>query len=371
MLSKSNLFYAALTFCLSGLLTLIALEIGLRFLPVSDTFLSEPVTKEQPVARFKPDRDITWSRHFNFALANKRHINNDGFFNDQDYDESDQSPLMAVIGDSFVEAVMVPYQDTLYGRLEKKLTPDKRAYSFGASGAPLSQYLVWAKHAQEAYHAKKMAFVIISNDFDESLPKYKFHQTFHQFVADSNGTLKPQLIKEYHPNWSRFIIHHSALARYLLMNLQLYNSWNKLRASLVRKSLDEKTLYVGNVPAKVEDERLFDSYKAVDAFFDNLPDYTGLKPRDIVFLVDAPRTKIYAAETMPVNGTSYFEKMRDYFLKTARKRGYETVDLMPVFWNSYQENHQKFESPQDGHWSGYGHGVVYDALLKTNWFKKF
>ncbi len=369
MPEKTKISHALLTLFLSGFLTLLALEIGLRFLPVSDSFLSQPVTFEQPVARFTPNRDVTWSREFNFEMVNQRHINNDGFFNDQDYDPEDQRPLVAVIGDSYIEAVMVPHEETVYGRLEKTLAPDRRVYSFGASGAPLSQYLIWAQYARQTYNAQKMVFTIVGNDFDESLPKYQLHQTFQQFVADENGTLKPKLIQEYHPGKSRILMRHSALARYLLMNMKLYPTLNKLKSRLLQRKLDQKTRYVGNVPAKVSEERLNDSYKAVDAFFDNLPDYTGLQKRDITFVVDAPRFLIYNAEAAATAGQSYFEKMRSYFLKVAWQRGYEAIDLHPVFSENYKKHQKKFEYPTDGHWSGYGHRVVHDALTQTKWFK--
>lgn len=369
MTVKTKFSHAVLTLALSGVITLILLEIVLRFLPVSDTFLSQSVTREQPVAKFKPNRDVTWSRGFDFAMKNNRHVNNDGFFNDQDYSAQDLKPLIAVIGDSYIEAVMVPYDETLYGRLDQTL-PGWRVYSFGASGAPLSQYLVWAKYARETYGADKMVFTIVGNDFDESLPKYLVHQTFHQFITDENGTLKPGLVNEYHPGWSRWPVTYSALARYMFINLELYTSWHKLKSKLARDKLDEKDLYVGNVPASVSDERLEDSYKAVDAFFDNLPAYSGLKPGDIAFIVDAPRFRIYEEDSMPKDGESYFEKMRSYFIKTARTRGYEAVDMTPPFWNAYKREQRKFEFPTDGHWSGYGHKIVHDVLLETRWFSQ-
>ncbi len=368
---KKKILFTLIGLSVSGLLTLILLEIAFRFLPVTDTFSSQPVTFEQPVARFKPNQEVTWSRDSNFAIVSRRRINNDGFFNDQDYDPEDTRPLMTVIGDSYVEAVMVPYEETLYGRLSETVGAEKRIYSFGASGAPLSQYLIWAKYAKEAYKPSKMVFVIVGNDFDESLPQYTFHQTFHQFAEDENGKLRPTLMQEYHPSAKRVIVQHSALLRYLLFNVQLYNTWNNLRAKLVLNKRQEEEAFIGNVPAHVSDERLYDSQKAVDAFFDNLPDYAGLRPRDIAFIVDAPRYQIYEADKLPLKGDSYFENMRSYFLKEARKRGYTTLDMTPAFFDTYQKDQQKFEYPTDGHWSGYGHEVVHEALIQTRWFKRF
>jgi hypothetical protein len=49
---------------------------------------------------------------------------------------------------------MVPYAKTLYGRLAKALDGRLRVYRFGASGAPLSQYLIWVGYAVREYGAR-------------------------------------------------------------------------------------------------------------------------------------------------------------------------------------------------------------------------
>jgi hypothetical protein len=68
---------------------------------------------------------------------------------------------------------MVPYPKTLYGRLAEKLEGRFRVYSFGASGAPLSQYLIWASYAVHKYGARAAVINVVGNDFDESHVAYK------------------------------------------------------------------------------------------------------------------------------------------------------------------------------------------------------
>ena len=63
---------------------------------------------------------------------------------------------------------MVPYAQTLYGRLAEKLAGRFRVYSFGALGASLSQYLIWAGHAVREYGARAVVINLVGNDFDES-----------------------------------------------------------------------------------------------------------------------------------------------------------------------------------------------------------
>src|SRR5262245_20909138 len=114
-------------------------EIALRLLPVATGLRSVAVTTDQPIFHFTPDRPFVYSRDWDLAMVNRGRVNNAGFINDQEYRKDDDTPLLAIVGDSMIEAQMVAYPDTLQGRLAKALEGRLRVYSFAASGAPLSQ----------------------------------------------------------------------------------------------------------------------------------------------------------------------------------------------------------------------------------------
>jgi hypothetical protein len=81
--------------------------------------------------------------------------------------------VLAVIGESYIEASSVRYPETMHGRLAKSMEGHLRVYSFAASGAPLSQYVTWARHAAKDYGATALVINVVGNDFDESLAIYK------------------------------------------------------------------------------------------------------------------------------------------------------------------------------------------------------
>ena len=147
---------------------LLAAEIVLRFLPVSTGLRSMPVTAADPVLHFTPNRPFVNSLGWNLHNVVHGRVNNAGFVNDQDY-VRDGPPLIAVIGNSFIEAQMVAYPQTLQGRLAAALKDKFRVYSFAGSGAPLSQYLIWAGYAVKEYGARAVVINVVGNDFDESL----------------------------------------------------------------------------------------------------------------------------------------------------------------------------------------------------------
>ena len=339
---------------------LIMLEIMFRFLPVYDGFSFVSVNDQQPVFHAKPDRVISTSKDWNFFNARKIRINNVGFRNDQDYTKSGSGPLIAAIGDSYVEAVQVDYEDTFYGSLAQKLDKKARVYSFGYSGAPLSQYLAWAQYATQTFGADHLNFTIISNDFDESLSWHRPREGFLLYKKCEEKTYCLHRDK-YQIGPFRPIVEASAFARYLVFNLQVMELVKKVRQNWsASKTENQEEIYVANVKANVDEQHLAESKKAVDFFFRDLPKYTGLKPNKITFTLDG---RFYEDSDKQFE-SSYFAKMRRYFTKTARAKGYKVIDMKPVFADHFSQNGQYFEFEHDKHWNELGHQLVAEELYK-------
>lgn len=353
-------------------LAIIALvaEIVLRFFPVSTGLRPRPVNAEHTVFQFEPNRDYVFSRDWNFHVANKGRVNDDGFVNDQDYLSSDaKTPLIAIIGDSFVEAQMVPYAETLQGRLAKEFAGKVRVFSFAASGAPLSQYLIWAEYVRDRYKPAGMVFVVVGNDFDESLAKYSICPGQHHFVPNDKGELELRRF-DFTPSSLSPLVYSSALARYLNLNLKLSTRVSALTRWIRGDSKPESTWYVGNTPAEYTPERMSDSQKALDAFFRELPARSGLPVDRICFLLDAMRPEIYDEAALAKARASYFGQMRAAFLKASRERFYETIDLEPFFQQRHATDNAVFEFPTDYHWNGTGHEVAARAFLGSRLQRK-
>src|SRR5260370_5502192 len=138
----------------STVLWLAAAEVVCRFLPVHSGFEVQPVDAANPIIRLRANRDYLYSHGPFLSNVNRGHVNNDGFVNDQDYQPADTRPLLAVIGDSYIEAAMVPYPLTLQGRLAAWQDGRRRVYSFAASGSSLLDYLYYAIYARQRFGAE-------------------------------------------------------------------------------------------------------------------------------------------------------------------------------------------------------------------------
>ena len=358
--------FALTSIVLSSLAVAILLEILLRCFPVNEGLRALSVNQDNPVLRYAPGRTSIYSKGWNFSVVNKGRTNNYGFISNIDYDPNSIAPLLAIIGDSYVEAAMVPYAQTTAAILAGSVGQNGRVYSFGSSGSSLSQYLAYAQYVRETFRPACLAILIIGNDFDESLLKYKSEPGYHYFEEMPNGELALKRIdREVNP-WRR-ILASSALAMYLVVNLEASQAWERLKAFRQSYSVAGQS-YAGNVPAHVNDTRLLNSQRAVDAFLSMLPSMAGIEPSRIILGMDGNRREIYGNRQEPVAG-NYFGAMRRYLIRAAEAKGFEVIDMQQKFIAHFRQHGQRFEFPTDGHWNEVGHAVFAQAMQDSPAYK--
>ena len=219
----------------------------------------------------------------------------------------DVRPLIAVVGDSYIEAEMVPLRREPAGSSGKRLAGKARVYSFAASGAPLSQYLIWARYAVSEYGASAVIINVVGNDFDESLAAYK--------TGPDSGTTWPTdnalrlRLFEYRPWMLRRIVVSSALGRYLALNLQVGALSTRLSTLLLGGPAMAEPRYAGNTATDAAPSAWPISLAAIDAFFRDLPVLVGLRPAQVALharWIPLPNAAAAAAG-------SYFDLMRRAF----------------------------------------------------------
>ncbi len=344
---------------LAAVAPLALLEVAVRFLPVSSPPYLLPVSAQQPVPRFQPDVQYQYSWGPDFAVRSVKRSNNFGYNHFADYKAEDDSPLLMVIGDSFVEAQAIDSGKSAAELLHASLGGTGRVYSIGVSGAPLSQYLVFAQYAAREFRPDAMAFFIISNDFDESLVQYKSEPRFHYFEEGPEGVRLRRV--DYQLSAAKKLLRHSALLRYLMYNVALEA---RLQALLNPGSVAAWGSRDAEAPERLE-RRVRDSRRAVDHFLELLPKMSGLGASSIVFVLDAVRPAIYTEQGLKDAEAGYHERMRRYFAARAKALGYEVVDLQPAFIARHRADGSRFEFPTDSHWNELGNALVAEELAKT------
>ncbi len=341
---------------------LLVLEIFLRFMPVVNSVYWSPVNKDDYILRHAENSIITYSKHWNFKYKNERQVNNYGFLNNQNYNKNISKPIIAVIGDSYVECMINPYEKTFYGLLSNTLE-NKVVYSFGVSGAQLSQYLVWLNYVNKEFKPDVIIVPIIANDFDESFYKYKRTRGFHYFDENLlDGTMKRV---DRVDSFFRKALMSSSLFRYVFFHLQAGDLLKKVKNLIIKAYNNDKTenRYIGNVVAEVSKEHEQDGMLAIDLFFTELDKL--IKPNQkIFFVLDAIRPNIYYDDDIFDVKKSFWFKMRSHFSKKIDNEKYKLIDMQDPFKEHYKNNKIRFEYKTDGHWNNLAHQLVFEQLKK-------
>ena len=377
LMKKLPIIKIFLTLLFSFIIIIVFVEIVLRFLPVASGFKGKFVTTQDPLLCFEPNSEFTYSVGPLMLGSNVGKINNYGFVNDNDYENNVSSPLLAVIGDSYIEAFLVPFSETIHGRISRLTT--NRVYSFGVSGSPLSQYLGYCRYIRDHFKPNGLIINVVGNDFDESLFEFKKAPGYHYFYSDLNGTLTNRLLPnqlQTHllgiipiDSFIASLMRQSRLLQYFYKNVKILSLKRRIQEHLFEG--DTKIRYVGNTEINYSQSRLKKSKLAVDAFFRDLPLNSNLSPKDILFTVDGLRQSIYDDSLRKASLESYFGVMRKYFIEQAQSLGYEVADLDNAFMIDYKISKKRFEPDYDGHWNSYAHGIVAEQVLKTTLWSRF
>jgi len=360
---RTRIILSGIVIAGASLVPILLLEVVLHVFPVSSSTAAMEVNDQNPVLRYLPNQPYIFSKGWQFEIVNTGRINNYGFVNDQDYAPHAADGPVVVIGDSYVEAMMVPYDETVQGQLSRLLKPKRLVYSLGISGAQLADYLAFAQFAWNEFHPCALVFVVVGNDFDESLAKYSTGPGYH--FAPVPDTSEYRMIRtDYRPSFWKSIMRQSVLVRYLWKTIGIGHF-----SEIISRKFGNAGRYVGNTEASSSQERLADSRTAIDQFFRELPERAKIPKSRILFVVDGVRPDVYSASGEVVEVNSYFNLMRRYFLTEAAKQGYETIDMHPRFSARHQRDGSRFEFRIDGHWNGLGHHEAAEAVASSHVFQ--
>lgn len=320
---------------------------------------------EMPFALFDPDENLLrfdtrgprtglYTAGTLSQLRAHWHINNYGWNSSIDYSPraSRSRPLIAIIGDSFIEGFQTDVDKNIAAVLRRSFEAEADVYAFGMSGAPLSEYLHLCRYVRKTFAPDIIVILVIHNDFDESLADVgnKSHQ--HQLTFEfKEGQLREHPPAAYVPSRVRRVVARSALFRYLVLNASVPQRIEMLRNRFLSRQ--------GDFNANIDVNSVTPLRETIRA----LTTYLVEKIRDesagcVVFMMDAPRRDIYRGTL----GSSNVIWMNRLLGDACGEAGVAFLDLTEVFGRDYGQYHVKFNSDIDSHWNSRGHEVAGDAL---------
>lgn len=337
------------------LLLLVCLEIFFRWvLPASD-LPRRFFDKQFGVVRF----DTTESRDGLNTIgpwAEQRgrwHVNNAGWNSDIDYHPRNERhrPLVAIIGDSFIEAFSVDVDSSIATYLRQRAGDDFDVYAFGMAGAPLSQYLQMSRYVRAVYEPDLMIVNVVENDFDQSIQEFNQGVPFFLVLKVDGESVSEVAPKPYVPNRLLRMLRHSATVRGLYLNYGL-GTWTE-RAKARRSARHDANVDVNGAAARRAKIVLATDY-VVRQFVAENPKHR------VVFVMDALRRDIYRG-TLDRSAVGWMSRL---LAESCSRHDCLFLDLNDSFAETFRREGIQFDTQFDSHWNAYGHANACDALYR-------
>jgi hypothetical protein len=323
-------------------------------LPGSDTPINAFV---DGVVRYAPDQAGVWRVRDEIAAPYR--INGQGWNSGiGDYAVARRPGVerIAVVGDSFVEALQVAWDRSVGEQMATRLTAAGRpaeVYRFGISGAPLSQYLQMIRREVGRYRPDWIVVLIVHNDFDESykLKKGRYTSSFLKLrVSDGRvtGEIPPLPWQPDALDWLR----RTATARFFVYRWQIRP---ELPVRLLLPAAHAATAANTDIGAVMSEP---ENVAAVTDFvFGEIDKAARAIGARLLLTMDADRQAIYSGNH------SQASALNRLVSETAARRHIPFLDLEPVFRAEWRAQHRRFEFASDGHWNEYGHDVAAAAIV--------
>ncbi len=315
------------------------------------------------VVRYRPHQHGVW--RIRNEIAAPYRINGQGWNSGRgDYavERRAATTRIALVGDSYVEALQVANTDSAAEVLERTLMQSGRpaeVYRFGISGAPLSQYVHMIEREVVHYRPDWIVVVVVHNDFDES---YQFKQgrytsSFMKFrVADGKviGELPPT---PWHFGAIEFM-RETATARFFLYRWQV-------RPQPIIDMLLPRAAGAAESPwaANVEIGSILAARRDVAAVADHavarLAALAGGIGARLLIAMDGDRQAIYRGDA-----ASPVLQLNGILAEAASRHGIAFLDLHPRFAADWAAHHRRFDFDADGHWNERGHSVAAAAIAR-------
>jgi hypothetical protein len=341
----------AFAFGIGVVASLLLLEGLIRVLPVTNgTYAADP-RPEWPAHVMIPNSSYTLSTGWNLRNVHHGHINNYGYASPHDYERGQAD--VAVFGDSYIEALMNDYRDTLSGSLNDYLRQKRRVLTFGMSGAEMPDYLGVAELVGPEFSPKWGVIVITGDDFIHG-----FHASPGYFKWDASRSPPIRLVPELHRSRLLKFTRTVGLLRYLRGNL----SFQPSEVIKLRRGADHAA---GTTTCR--DEILSkDDGVLLEAYAKALPQALRIPPQRLILVFDADRRSIYAGAPpgTAAGGCRTRSMLANERLATlAKAAGMHVIDTDPLFRRHFEAGRGPLDrSPLDAHWNPAAHRLVARAV---------
>jgi hypothetical protein len=348
MQAMANRLHTLLWIITGFVLTVLALELLLRALPVTGKGVyGAEFDPDWPMHHMLPDTHFTYSAGWNLENVHEGAINNMGYVAPFDFVAG--SSGIVVLGDSYIESLMNDYDTTLQGRLRKAF--DTQVMPFANSGGSMPDYLAVAKLISSRFKPEWGIILLTEGDFVEG---FSYNKGYYSWDPGRDPPVKligTEQERSALVKWARQL----ALVRYLRYNLKV----NVSRLIHAEPVLPAKPVAIECEPVTLsaQDTRL------VDTFVKELPAAFGLDPSRVILIFDADRKTLYVPGPREKRCDTRDSVAQALVRSQARAQGMHVLETDPLFSDYYARTRQRVDySPVDWHWNGEAHRLVAEKV---------
>ena len=337
---------------LAGILVVVlTAEIALRALPVS-TATKTGYYLAPNILNYPPWHEWTAATGWDLRNAQRLRSNNMGFAAEHDFVAG--SNAVGLIGDSYVEASMLPLAARPAAQLERALNR-RLVYAMGGPGSSLLDYAERIDWAQRTLGLK--TFVVLMEHVDAS-----------QVICGSGNvhakcllpdSLEPVIRRLPPSGLLKDVLRESALAQYLNSQLRLkatrLTSADFWSTGTPDKAAAPSLVTLPSVPAGLSPRQLEIIDSAVEAF---LRQIESLESTQVVFVIDMNRRNLESGVNQPDEG--------HYLAKRLAGRGQVVVQAEPLFREHQRQSPLRLDvGPYDAHLNRMGVTLLMQAVAKA------
>jgi hypothetical protein len=339
-------------------ITLLALELLLRVLPVSTATMTG-YHFDPDVLSYPAGHEWTVSTGWDLRNPQRLRSNNWGFASSRDFGVDPAA--VALIGDSYVEASMLPAHERPDAQLESLLGGTPKVFGLGSPGTALLDHAQRVRVASEQFQVTTFVIWLEAGDARQALCG---SGNVHSRCLDPR-TLEPRVERMPEPSTLKKIARHSALAQYFFGQLKLSPAqlvaavWTRQTPEEPAKDDAGAAVRVTAVPLRASkgSRELVDA--VVARFFGDVQAYLGGR---FLFVVDGRRDG-------PAAVADAKDLERKYLIERLRSHGVEVVDLEPIYAEHAARSRLSLEvGPYDRHLNGLGVRMVMTQVAE--WLRR-
>lgn len=326
---------------------LLLLEGIFQCLPTNSTsFMQAPTSDAQRYSHYQPNRSYNYSFGWDLERPQQGTTNSLGFANTREFSSNTKA---LVIGDSYVQGLMLPYGDTLQGQLEQRLGSGVVAAS--ASGNGLADSLELAREFVPKTHPEMVVILVERSDVTDILtPVTAGHSSF-QIGPEGITTQHIPYQKTSNPNVAavKGFFAQSALMRYLVSNIRLPDWFSSVKSKL----------HAQTAPANPTPEY---RQRVLNYYLQQLNVLAQAQDTKFVFVVDADRGAMYSRDQR--TSTKWDADSRNAFIQAVKAHGFAVVDTKPLFQRHWDTKAERLDFlPADGHWNSVAHRLAAQEIV--------